>query len=74
MGRYDHSIRLFVDNDTYADMGEVKSLLARYTGDTVTNAEMIHMTMALVKGLEKEGKLKQYINDMKASGRKVDWG
>ena len=75
MGRYDHNIRLFINNETYADMLEVKSLITRYTGDQITNAWMIHATMALMKELDKQGKLKQYIKDIQDSSNrpKMDW-
>jgi hypothetical protein len=74
MERYDHHIRFLINNDTYADVEEVRSLLTRYTGNAVTNTQMIQIVMSLVKQLDREGKLKQYIYDLKMGERKVDWG
>ena len=67
-----HNTRVFVDDDTYADMEEVRAVLTRGLRRKVSNRVLISVAMKFMKEGARNGSLQPFLTRVKVDAPKYE--
>lgn len=67
-----HDLRVYVDDETYADMNDVKALLVRYTKRRVSTRLMIRIALKFMLEGARNGTLQPFLTRVKLETREFE--